>query len=203
MEIEITDEQATELGVADKGKLAAFINGLDLESDRIKARQAVIDKKDGELRAFTDLGLTAAEIKALKDGAASAPSDKDIEKRISDATAKFEAEQTEKSNAKARAAEVRAQAAELGFIKPAQALALLDTKKLAEVKVDENGDADESAVKALLEALKTDSPHLLKPTDTTADHRTAGIGASGSGTPPEVRPGIDRMRSAYANTPKK
>ena len=203
MEIEITDEQATELGIADKGKLAAFINGLDIETDRIKARQAVIDKKDSELRAFTDLGLTAAEIKALKEGAASAPSDKDIEKRISDATAKFEAEQNEKSNAKARAAEVRAQAAELGFIKPAQALALLDAKKLADIKVDENGDADEDAVKKLLEDLKTDSPHLLKPTDTTADHRTAGIGASGSGTQPDVRPGIDRMRSAYANNPKK
>lgn len=202
MGIEITDEQATELGIADKGKLAAFIEGLDLESDRIKARQAVIDKKDSELRAFTELGLTADEIKALKEGAATAPSDKDIEKRIADATAKFEAEQTEKSNAKARSAEVRAQAAELGFIKPAQALALLDVKKLADVTVDDNGDADAASVKKLLEDLAKDSPHLLKPTDTTASHRDAGIGASGSGATPEVRPGADRLRQAYANTSK-
>lgn len=203
MPIEISDEQAAELGVADKGKLAAFIEGLDIESERVKARQAVIDKKDGELRAFTDLGLTAAEIKALKDGAASAPSDKDIEKRIADATAKLEAEQTEKSNAKARSAEVRAQAAELGFIKPTQALALLDVKKLADIPVDDNGDADANAVKKLLEDLAKDSPHLLKPTDTTADHRTAGIGAAGTGEPPAVRPGADRLRQAYANTTTK
>lgn len=202
MGIEITDEQATELGIADKGKLAAFIDGLDLESDRIKARQAVIDKKDGELRAFTDLGLTADEIKALKEGATSAPSDKDIEKRIADATAKFEAEQTEKSNVKARSAEVRAQAAELGFIKPTQALALLDAKKLADVTVDENGDADAASVKKLLEDLAKDSPHLLKPTDTTASHRDAGIGAQGSGAQPDVRPGADRLRRAYAANTK-
>ena len=97
---------------------------------------------------------------------------------------------------------MRAQAAELGFIKPAQALALLDQAKLAEVPVNEDGDADEAAVKKLLEALKTDSPHLLKPTDTTADHRTAGIGATGSGAQPDVRPGADRLRQAYANTSK-
>jgi tyrosyl-tRNA synthetase len=199
MPIEISDADAEALGVPDKGKLAEFIDGLDLETDRIKARQAVIDQKDSQLRAFTELGLSADEIKALKDSSKNAPSDKDVEKRIAEVTA----EQTAKADAKARAAEVRAQAAELGFIKPTQALALLDSKKLAEVKVDENGDADEAAVKALLEALKTDSPHLLKPTDTTADHRTAGIGSTGSGDKPEVRPGTDRIRQAYANTPKK
>jgi len=68
--------------------------------------------------------------------------------------------------------------------------------------VNDDGDADEAAVKKLLEDLKSDSPHLLKPTDSTADHRTAGIGATGSGTTSEVRPGADRLRQAYANTTK-
>lgn len=200
MEIEISDADVEAFG-GDREKLASWVNGLPLETDRIKARQTVIDQKTNELRAFTDLGLTPDEIKALQ--AKPGPtSEKDIEKLISERVKEVEAAQTERSNAKARAAEVRAQAAELGFIKPAQALALLDAKKLSEVPVNDDGDADEAAVKKLLEDLKSDSPHLLKPTDSTADHRTAGIGATGSGTTSEVRPGADRLRQAYVNTTK-
>jgi len=128
MEIEISDADVEAFG-GDREKLASWVNGLPLETDRIKARQTVIDQKTNELRAFTDLGLTPDEIKALQ--AKPAPtSEKDIEKIIGERVKEVEAAQTERSNAKARAAEVRAQAAELGFIKPAQALALLDAKKL-------------------------------------------------------------------------
>lgn len=200
MEIEISDADVEAFG-GDREKLTGWLNNLPIETDRIKARQMVIDQKSNELRAFTDLGLTPDEIKALQ--AKPGPtSEKDIEKIINDRVKEVETAQTERLNAKARASEVRAQAAELGFIKPAQALALLDPKKLAEVPVNEDGDADAAAVVKLLEALKADSPHLLKPTDTTAHHRDAGIGASGSGTQSEVRPGADRLRSAYANTSK-
>lgn len=200
MPIEVSDEDAQALGVADKGALAEFLE--KFETDRTKARQAVIDKKDGELRAFTDLGLTPDEINALREGTKNAPTDQDIEKRVQKALDEANAAAAEKVNARSRAAEVRAQAAELGFIKPAQALALLDQRKLAEVSVDDDGDADAGAVKKLLEDLAKDSPHLLKPTDTSVDHRFAGIGASGSGAQPDVRPGADRLRHAYANTPK-
>lgn len=199
MPIEVSDEDAQALGVADKGALAQYLE--KFETDRTRARQAVIDQKDTQLRSFTELGLSPDEIKALKDKPGPT-SEKDVQKIIDDRVREVETAQTERLNAKARAAEVRAQAAELGFIKPTQALALLDQKKLAEVKVNDDGDADADEVKKLLEALKTDSPHLLKPTDTTAHHRDAGIGASGSGNPPEVRPGADRLRSAYANATK-
>jgi DNA-binding transcriptional MerR regulator len=199
MPIEVSDADAEALGVSDKGALATYLE--KFETDRTKARQAVIDQKDATLRTFTELGLTPEEIKALKDKPGPT-SEKDIEKIINDRVKEVETAQTERLNAKARASEVRAQAAELGFIKPAQALALLDAKKLADIPVNDDGDADEAAVKKLLEELKTDSPHLLKPTDTTAHHRDAGIGASGSGNPPDVRPGADRLRQAYANPTK-
>lgn len=199
MPIEVSDADAEALGVSDKGALATYLE--KFETDRTKARQAVIDQKDATLRTFTELGLTPEEIKALKDKPGPT-SEKDIEKIINDRVKEVETAQTERLNAKARASEVRAQAAELGFIKPAQALALLDVKKLADIPVNDDGDADEAAVKKLLEELKTDSPHLLKPTDTTAHHRDAGIGASGSGNQPDVRPGADRLRQAYANPTK-
>lgn len=199
MPIEVSDADAEALGVSDKGALASYLE--KFETDRTKARQAVIDQKDATLRTFTELGLTPEEIKALKDKPGPT-SEKDIEKIINDRVKEVETAQTERLNAKARASEVRAQAAELGFIKPAQALALLDAKKLADIPVNDDGDADEAAVKKLLEELKADSPHLLKPTDTTAHHRDAGIGASGSGNPPDVRPGADRLRQAYANPTK-
>lgn len=199
MPIEVSDADAEALGVSDKGALAAYLE--TFETDRTKARQAVIEQKDATLRTFTELGLTPDEIKALKDKPGPT-SEKDIEKIINDRVKEVETAQTERLNAKARASEVRAQAAELGFIKPAQALALLDAKKLAGIPVNDDGDADEAAVKKLLEELKTDSPHLLKPTDTTAHHRDAGIGATGSGNPPDVRPGADRLRQAYANPTK-
>lgn len=201
MEIEISDADVETFG-GDRDKLAAWLDKLPIESERLKARQTVIDQKEAALRAFTELGLSADEIKALKDGASNAPSEKDIEKKIQKALDDANAVAAEKVAARSRASEVRAQAAELGFIKPAQALALLDPKKLAEVSVTDDGDADEAAVKKLLEELKADSPHLIKPTDTTADHRSAGIGASGSGTTSDVRPGADRLRQAYANTTK-
>ncbi|WP_295821566.1 hypothetical protein [uncultured Microbacterium sp.] len=201
MEIEISDDDVQAFG-GDRDKLASWIEGLPLETERLKARQTVIDKAQGDLRAFTDLGLTPAEIKALKDAPGS-PDAKDVEKRIKDALDAANAENTEKSNARARSAEVRAQAAELGFIKPAQALALVDAKELAKVTVSDDGDADQGAVKKLLDDLARENPHLLKPTDTTADHRAAGIGGTGSAAKAEVGAGTDRMRAAYASTTSK
>jgi len=201
MEIEISDDDVQAFG-GDRDKLASWLDGLPLETERLKARQTVIDKAQGDLRAFTDLGLTPAEIKALKDAPGS-PDAKDVEKRIKDAIDAANAESTEKSNARARSAEVRAQAAELGFIKPAQALALVDAKELAKVTVSDDGDADQAAVKKLLDALATENPHLLKPKDTTADHRDAGIGGSGSAAKADIGAGTARMRSAYASTSTK
>ncbi len=182
-------------GLGDAGKQAI---------DRMKAER---NAARAEAKEFKDLGLTVEQIRALKEGSGNAPTDDDIEKRIKKAvdtaTAAATAEATAKSNARTRAAEVRAQAAELGFIKPTQALALLNADELAKVTVTDDGDADAAAVKKLLEDLSKDSPHLLK-TSNTPGHRDAGIGARGAATAADaVRPGTDRMRNAYEASSKK
>lgn len=205
---------------ADEGGDGAGAGG-DLSADELAAlgdpgKQAIermkgtVQATKAEMKAFADLGLTPAAIKALVD-ASKAPTpdakpdakvDEDaIEKRIRTA---IETEVNGKADARSRASEVRAQAAELSFIKPMQALALLDQAKLAAVKVDPaTGDADAAAVKALLDELAADSPHLLKPTDTTPGHKQVGIGGTGSGTTSDVQPGAARIAHAYANSPIK
>lgn len=166
--------------------------------DRLKARERA---SRAEAKAYKDLGLSPDEVKALIEARdkAAAPDEDKIRQ-----TAQREAETAarEKFAVKLRASEVRAQAAELGFASPSDALALLPADKLAAVDVSDDDEVDTGEVKKLLEQLKTDKPYLLKNTDNTADHQTAGIGATGSGTKPEVQPGLDRMRSAYANTKK-
>lgn len=179
---------AGELG--DAGKQA-----LDrMKSERNAAR--------AEAKAFKDLGLSADEVKALRDNAPK-PENVDPEKLEKTLRVQIEKDERARSAAKFRASSVREVAATLGFIDPREALALVDQKALAQVDVDDDDEVDTDEVKKLLSKLATDKPHLLKPTDTTADHRTAGIGATGSGTKPDVRPGVDRVRQAYANTPKK
>lgn len=182
----------------DRGKFDAFVNRV--ETDRLKARQSVIDQKDQELRSFKGLGLTPDEIKVLKDKGADAPDPAELEKRIRQS---LENDLRGTSDVRLRGAEVRAQAAGMGFVKPQQALALVDQAELAKVKVGDDGTVDEAAVKKLLDDLAKDSPHLLAKKDTTVGHREAGVGASGAATAPVVAPGIGRLRNAYAESDKK
>jgi len=158
------------------------------------------DRK-GELKAFTDLGLTPDDIKALRDGQSGGQGVDvaGIEQRV---RASLQTQFDEQRAADARASAVRELAATSGFLNPKQALRLVDDAELAKVTV-KDGTADEAGVKKLLEDLAKDSPYLVAPTDSTADHRAAGIGASGTGTPSESKPGYDRMREAYADTPGK
>jgi hypothetical protein len=99
-----------------------------------------------------------------------------------------------------RTSAIREAAATAGFSDAADALAMLPADKVAALKVDlDAGTADGDGVKALLDELAKAKPYLLKTTDTTVDHRTAGIGASGgAGTAPETAPGTPRLRAAYA-----
>lgn len=167
--------------------------------DRMKAeRNAARD----ELRAFKALGLTAEQIRALKDapaGAGEQPDASAIEQRVRDSVA---AELRERSATKFRALAVRDVARDLGFIDPGDALPFLPQDALTAVAVDENDDVDRAAVTTLLEALAKAKPHLIQ--TTTSDWRAAGIGGAGSGTVPEVSPGQARIAHAYASTtPKK
>jgi hypothetical protein len=180
------------------------------------AGKKALDRMKGErntardaLKAFTDLGVSPDQVKAWKDAQGKPDADKPAPAPDVDAITKKVREDLAKEfgaqNAvRLRGAEVRAQAAEMGFIKPTQALALVDQADLADVAVKDDGTVDAAAVKKLLADLAKDSPHLVTPEDTTASHRDAGIGASGGTGKPEVQPGRLRMQAAYAaNTKKK
>jgi DNA-binding transcriptional MerR regulator len=178
---------------------AADAKALRAQADkRMQERNAARD----EAKAFKELGLTPDEIKALIEARdkTDAPDEEKIRKA---ALRDAEAAAREKFSGKLRAAEVRAQAAGLGFASPSDALALIPADKLAAVDVSDDDEVDAGEIKKLLEQLKTDKPYLLKKTDTTADHQTAGIGATGSGNRPEVQPGTPRMAAAYADSSKK
>jgi len=173
-------------GLGDKGQQAL---------DRMKAeKKAAID----EAKSYKALGLTPDEIKALVDEKnAGKPVDEEAIRKA--AAREAETAVTEKFHAKLRASSAREQAAALGFASASDALALIPAASLADVDVtDDEVDAD--AVKKLLEKLAADKPYLLKPTDNTPDYRQAGAGASGSGTSPDVQPGLPRLRDAYANS---
>ncbi|MDY0891873.1 hypothetical protein [Frigoribacterium sp. CFBP9030] len=165
-----------------------------------RTKEELRDRK-GELKAFTDLGLTPDDIKALRDGqnGGQGVDVAGIEQRV---RSSLQTQFDEQRAADARASAVRELAATSGFLNPKQALRLVDDAELAKVTV-KDGTADEAGVKKLLEALATESPYLVAPTDSTADARTAGIGASGAGVKPESKPGYDRMRDAYADAPGK
>lgn len=162
-----------------------------LERTKAKLKTAA-----AELKSYKELGVTADEIRALVEAknAGNAP-DADAIKAA--ATREAEEAASERYAAKARASAVREQAATLGFIDPKDALATLSVDDLADIDITDD-EVDEAAVKKLLEDLAKKKPYLLKSKDNTADHRTAGIGSSGSGTPPESQPGVGRMRDAYA-----
>lgn len=167
--------------------------------DRMKAER---NTARDEAKAFKALGMSAEDIAAIiAEKNAGKPVDEEaIEKRL---RTQISAEAKEKSAAKFRASNVREQAATLGFTAPKDALALLDHAELEKIEVDDDDEVDSAAVKKLLEKLATDKPYLLKPTDNTPGHQAAGIGASGSGSKPDVQPGLPRMRDAYENSSKK
>ena len=188
------------------GKPGGTDGGDDGDKPLGEAGERAYERTKGELRqtkdalkAFTDLGLSADDIKALREG--KGPEGVDvagIEQRVRQS---LQAEFDEQRATSARASAVRELAATSGFVNPKQALRLIDDAELAKVPV-KDGAADEAGVKKLLDTLATDSPYLLAPKDSTADARTAGIGASGAGAQPESKPGIDRMRDAYATSGK-
>lgn len=184
-------------GDGDEKLGAPGVQALERTKQTLRATKAT-------LKEFADLGLTAAELKAIVDekNAGRAPDVATIEKRI---RKEVEEQARENSHTKFRAANVREQAAQLGFHDPKDALAFLDSAALADVDVDDDDEVDAPAVKKLLEALAAKKPHLVKnPDDETPDWRAAGIGSKGSGNKPDnVLPGAPRMAAAYADTSKK
>lgn len=174
-----TPGQQGEAQLGDAGKRA-------LAAER-EARSAA----EKSLKAFTDLGLTVEQVQALVADGASA---EDVREQ-----ARREAEQVfvQRDAQRARATELRAQAAEAGFHSPADVVKLIDPVKLDAVKVSDSGDADASAVKSILEDLKKSSPYLVK--GQGGSYKDAGIGGVGGDSAPAAEPGIGRLRAAYSN----
>lgn len=126
----------------------------------------------------------------------------EAEKALDKARKEGRTEATTQSNARLVRAEVKAAAATAQFNDPGDAVAQLHAQ-LATVKVSDDGDVDEAAVKALIEQLAKDKPYLLKKPG-TASPSDAGIGAGGgSAATRDAQPGLDRMRLAYETSGKK
>jgi hypothetical protein len=164
-----------------------------LEREKERRREA-----SAELKKFTDLGISADDIAKLVE----ANDPKNPERIAKQAATQATKDAETRLSTVLRTSAIREVAATSNFSDPADALAMLPADKVAALKVDlDAGTADTAGVKALLDDLAKAKPYLLKTTDTTADHRLAGIGASGgTGTAPETAPGTPTLRAAYAES---
>lgn len=138
-----------------------------LDKERAAAREAT------RAKAAAESALQAAqkELETLR-AATQSDAERATAKAVKEATALV----TVAGNARLVRAEVKAAAAAAQFHDPRDAAALL-ADKFAEVKVGDNGEVDEDAVKTLVDGLAKSKPHLVK---------TAGGGAKplpGQGTP--------------------
>jgi len=113
----------------------------------------------GKYEGFDGLKAKAAEFDKLQEANAS-----ELEKAVKAADAAARADVTAKTNARLVGAEIKAAAAHLAFHDPLDAVLRLQGE-IATVAVDEHGDVDTDAVKALVEKLATEKPHLVR-TDT-------------------------------------
>lgn len=129
--------------------------------------------------------------------------DADINKAVQDAVNKALLDQSAKTSAGFIRAEIKAQAAALGFHNPATAAVLLGADAavdLSKITVTD-GEVDAAAVLALVKTLAESSPYLIK---TTGPGALPGVG-SGGGAPDATttaNPGKDRIKAAYASSAK-
>lgn len=166
------------------------------------AGQQAIDRMKGErnaarteLKAWTDLGVTAEQV---RDMLSKSQTDADQAQR-QQAIDQAVTAQREQFTARLREMAVRAQATALGFHNPDDALQKVD---LATIPVGDDLVVDAAVVKSTLDDLVKASPYLVKPAN-ESDHRSAGIGAVGSGggsvsvnSSPQ-----DLLRAAYSSKP--
>lgn len=123
-----------------------------LEKERAAAREANRLKSTAEQRAEA----AEAELEKIRE-ATQSEAEKATAKAVKEATATA----VQAGNARLVRAEVKAAAAAAGFHDPRDA-ALLLADKFAQVKVADDGQVDEDAVKTIVEELATSKPHLVK-----------------------------------------
>lgn len=125
--------------------------------DRIVTER--LERERRKYEGFDDLKAKAAKFDEIE-----AQNATELEKAIKKADADARADMSAKTNIRLIGAEVKAAAAALGFNDSADAIVQL-RDKVSGIKVTEDGDVDEAAVKALVEQLAKDKPYLVK-TDT-------------------------------------
>jgi hypothetical protein len=126
--------------------------------DQAAVNQIVADRIARERQkyaGFDDLKTKAAEFDKIQEQNAT-----ELEKAVKKAADEARAEMSTKANTVLIRAEVRAAAAAVGFHDPIDAAVQL-RDKFAEVKVTEDGDVDEAAVKALIDDLAKSKPYLV------------------------------------------
>lgn len=164
----------------------------DAGKQAIERMKSERNTAQNELKAFTSLGLSADDVKAL----VQANQDKSADKIREQATKEANDAANERLHNKLRSNELRTQAAVLGFNDPNDVAAFLTAEQITGLSVSDTDEVDGAAAKALLEALAKSKPYLVK--DTVTDSRTAGIGSVGSGGgATNVQPGRARIAAAY------
>ena len=105
----------------------------------------------------------------------------DLEKAVAAAKAEGISEVTARVNGRLVASEARAIAAGLNFHNPTDVVGLVN---LSEIKVDNDGEVDKDAVKALITDLVKERPYLIKAAETEKPRLKPdpSQGARGGGT---------------------
>jgi hypothetical protein len=157
------------------------------------AGKRALDRQTAARKAAEDRARTAeAELEELR--SASKPA---AERELDKARKAGRDEGLKAGHTLLRRAEAKAAAAHAKFRDPSDVIAQLGAS-LDEVAVDENGEVDTDALNALVTALATAKPYLINTEAGTAPAAAAGIGSTGDKGKPAAKPGLDRMRSAYA-----
>lgn len=157
-----------------------------LEKERAAAREANRLKSTAEQRAEA----AEAELAKIRE-ANQSEAEKATAKAVKEATDQV----TATGNARLVRAEVKAAAATAGFHDPHDA-ALLLSEKFAQVKVGNDGQVDEAAVKSLVEDLAKSKPHLVK-TGSNGATPLPGQGGHGQGPASGKDAGLAEARRRF------
>lgn len=169
--------------LGDAGKAA-------LDKERATAREATRLKTAAEQRA----DAAEAELTKLRE-ANQSEAEKATAKAVKEATDTV----TEKANTRLVRAEVKAAAAAAGFHDPRDA-ALLLADRFSQVKVGNDGQVDEAAVKTLVDELGKAKPHLVKAAG--AATKLPGQGTTGGTAPTGKEAGIAEARRRFGEPSK-
>lgn len=174
-------EGASEGGESGEGEESALGDAGKQAIDRMKAERNAERKR---------AAAAEAELENLRNAGAT-----EQEKAVLAARKEGETEATKRANDRLVRAEAKAVAAGSKFRDPSDVIAQLGSQ-LAGITVDEDGEVDQKALKALVDGLAKSKPYLVDTGSTTATAADAGIGTTGTKTPTDPGTGRSRIRAA-------